>query len=85
VSSNRRFSAANSPSSSASAAGTWLGLTGLDIGAADAIHARLADLKIASSRLGEAIDALSALPRASSSGDVDAVLQALSEPQGESR
>ena len=66
-------------------AGTWLGLTGLDIGAADAIHARLADLQIASSRLGEAIDALSGLPRASSSGDVDAVLQALSEPEGESR
>jgi enoyl-CoA hydratase len=66
-------------------AGTWLGLTGLDIGAADAIHARLADLQIASSRLGEVIDALSGLPRASSSGDVDAVLQALSEPQGESR
>ncbi|MGO6982758.1 enoyl-CoA hydratase/isomerase family protein [Rhizobium leguminosarum] len=66
-------------------AGTWLGLTGLDIGAADAIHAGLADLQIASSRLGEAIDALSALPRASSSGDVDVVLQALSEPQGESR
>ncbi|MBY5745165.1 enoyl-CoA hydratase/isomerase family protein [Rhizobium leguminosarum] len=65
-------------------AGTWLGLTGLDIGAADAIHARLADLQIASSRLGEVIDALSGLPRASS-GDVDAVLQTLSEPQGESR
>ncbi|MHC2217149.1 enoyl-CoA hydratase/carnithine racemase [Rhizobium leguminosarum] len=31
------------------------------------------------------IDALSGLPRGSSSSDVDAVLQALSEPQGESR
>lgn len=31
------------------------------------------------------IDALSGLPRGSSSGDVDAVLQALSEPQGEGR
>ncbi|MBY5353964.1 enoyl-CoA hydratase/isomerase family protein [Rhizobium leguminosarum] len=66
-------------------AGTWLGLTGLDIGAADAIHARLADLQIASSRLGEVVDALSGLPRASSSGDVDATLQALSEPAGEGR
>jgi enoyl-CoA hydratase len=66
-------------------AGTWLGLTGLDIGAADAIHARLADLQIASSRLGAVIDALSTLPRGSSSGDVDAVLQALSESPGESR
>ena len=66
-------------------AGTWLGLTGLDIGAADSIHARLADLQIASSRLGAVIDALSTLPRGSSSGDVDAVLQALSESPGESR
>ncbi|MBX5159412.1 MULTISPECIES: enoyl-CoA hydratase/isomerase family protein [unclassified Rhizobium] len=66
-------------------AGTWLGLTGLDIGAADAIHASLADLQIASSRLGAVIDALSVLPRAGSPSDVDAVLQALSEPAGESR
>ncbi|MBP2447503.1 enoyl-CoA hydratase/isomerase family protein [Rhizobium leguminosarum] len=66
-------------------AGTWLGLTGLDIGAADAIHAGLADLQITSSRLGAVIDALSVLPRASSSTDVDAVLKGLSEAQGESR
>ncbi|MGO7457738.1 enoyl-CoA hydratase/isomerase family protein, partial [Rhizobium ruizarguesonis] len=37
------------------------------------------------SRLGEVIDALSGLPRGSSSGDVDAVLQALSEPKGGGR
>ncbi|MBB4288373.1 enoyl-CoA hydratase [Rhizobium leguminosarum] len=66
-------------------AGTWLGLTGLDVGAADALHAGLADLQIASSRLGAVIDALSGLARGSSSSDVDAVLQALSEPAGESR
>lgn len=66
-------------------AGTWLGLTGLDIGAADAIHAGLADLHIASSQLGEVIDALSGLPRAGSSSDVEAVLQVLSGPAGESR
>ena len=66
-------------------AGTWLGLTGLDIGAADAIHAGLADLHIASSQLGEVIGALSGLPRGSSSSDVDAVLRALSAPAGESR
>ena len=66
-------------------AGTWLGLTGLDIGAADAIHAGLADLHIASSRLGEVIGALSGLPRGSLSSDVDAVLQALSAPARESR
>ncbi|PCK79515.1 enoyl-CoA hydratase/isomerase family protein [Rhizobium sophoriradicis] len=66
-------------------AGTWLGLTGLDIGAADAIHAGLADVQIASSRLGEVIDALSTLPCGSSSIDVDTALQAFAEPQGESR
>ncbi|WP_064681206.1 enoyl-CoA hydratase/isomerase family protein [Rhizobium bangladeshense] len=66
-------------------AGTWLGLTGLDIGAADAIYAGLADLQVASSRLDAVIDALSGVPRGSSSTDVDAVLQGLSEPRGESR
>ncbi|SCB57568.1 enoyl-CoA hydratase [Rhizobium aethiopicum] len=66
-------------------AGTWLGLTGLDIGAADAIYAGLADLQVASSRLDAMMDALSGLPRGSSSRDVDAVLQAFSEPRGESR
>ncbi|MDC9832155.1 enoyl-CoA hydratase/isomerase family protein [Rhizobium binxianense] len=66
-------------------AGTWLGLTGLDVGAADALHAGLADLQIASSQLGAVIDALSGLARGSSSSDVDAVLQTLSEPAGESR
>ncbi|RUM25768.1 enoyl-CoA hydratase/isomerase family protein [Rhizobium vallis] len=65
--------------------GTWLGLTGLDIGAADAIYAGLADLQIGTARLGEVIDALSRLPRGSSSNDVDAVLQTFSEPSGESR
>ncbi|MBB2719036.1 UNVERIFIED_ORG: enoyl-CoA hydratase [Rhizobium etli] len=66
-------------------AGTWLGLTGLDIGAADAIHAGLADIQIASSRLGEVIDALSTLPCGSSSIDAHTALQAFAEPQGESR
>ncbi|MBY4608126.1 enoyl-CoA hydratase/isomerase family protein [Rhizobium sp. 9T] len=66
-------------------AGTWLGLTGLDIGAADAIHAGLADRHIASSRLGDVVETLSGLPSGSSSGDVDGVLQAFSEPSGESR
>ncbi|OWO96728.1 3-hydroxyisobutyryl-CoA hydrolase [Rhizobium esperanzae] len=66
-------------------AGTWLGLTGLDIAAADAIYAHLADLQIASSRLAEVIETLSGLPRGSSSGDVDGVLQVYAEPAGESR
>ncbi|MBB3355503.1 enoyl-CoA hydratase [Rhizobium sp. BK049] len=66
-------------------AGTWLGLTGLDIGAADAIYAGLADVQIASLRLDAVIDALCDLPRASASTEVDALLQGFSEPLGESR
>ncbi|MGY3611629.1 enoyl-CoA hydratase/isomerase family protein, partial [Bradyrhizobium sp. Lot11] len=66
-------------------AGTWLGLTGLDIGADDAIHDGLADLQIATSRLDEVIHRLSTLPLGSASSDVDAVLRAFSEPAGESR
>ncbi|MDO3434746.1 enoyl-CoA hydratase/isomerase family protein [Rhizobium sp. CBN3] len=66
-------------------AGTWLGLTGLDIAAVDAIYACLADVQVASSRLGEVIEALSSLPLGSSSIDVDTCLQAFAELQGESR
>ncbi|MBX5214634.1 MULTISPECIES: enoyl-CoA hydratase/isomerase family protein [unclassified Rhizobium] len=66
-------------------AGTWLGLTGLDIGAADAIYAGLADLQIASARLDAVIDGLCDLPRTSASTEVDALLQGFSEPLAESR
>jgi enoyl-CoA hydratase len=65
--------------------GTWLGLTGLDIGAADAIYTGLADVQVSSFRLPQIIEVLSALPRASTSADVDAVLRNLSERPGESR
>lgn len=45
--------------------GTWLGLTGSEIGAADAIYARLADFCIASNALEDLTSALGELPMAS--------------------
>jgi enoyl-CoA hydratase len=65
--------------------GTWMALTGLDIGAADAIHAGLADFHIASDRLEDLPRRLEELPEGCSSGDVDAVLKAISDQPGEGR
>lgn len=65
--------------------GTWLGLTGLDVAAADVLYAGLADFQISSFRLPQIIEVLSTLQRASTSADVDAVLRNLSERPGESR
>jgi enoyl-CoA hydratase len=42
--------------------GTYLGLTGAEIGAADAIHAGLADTFVPVDRLGDLVTALAALP-----------------------
>jgi len=55
--------------------GTWAGLTGLDMNATDALYAGLADVKIASGRLPEMIDALARMPLGSSSTAVDALLK----------
>ncbi|MBB3656183.1 enoyl-CoA hydratase [Rhizobium sp. BK650] len=65
--------------------GTWMALTGLDINAADAIHAGLADFYMPSSRLQEAVQRLSDMPAGNSSDDVDAALRALSDQPGEGR
>ncbi|WP_411037239.1 enoyl-CoA hydratase/isomerase family protein [Shinella sp. BYT-45] len=43
-------------------AGTWMGLTGNEVGAADAIHAGLADHLVPSARLADLMEALAALP-----------------------
>jgi enoyl-CoA hydratase len=43
--------------------GTWLGLTGETVGAADAIHAGLADHCVPSEQLAAVVDALAALPQ----------------------
>jgi enoyl-CoA hydratase len=65
--------------------GTWMALTGLDINAADAIHAGLADFYIPSARLEEAVRQVADLPAGSSSDDVDAALRQLSQQPGEGR
>lgn len=65
--------------------GTWMALTGLDINAADAIHAGLADFYMPFSRLEEAVQHIADLPAESSSDDVDAALRALSDQPGEGR
>ncbi|MDX3927039.1 MAG: enoyl-CoA hydratase/isomerase family protein [Shinella sp.] len=56
--------------------GTWLGLTGNEIGAADAIHAGLADACVPSQRLAALVDALGALPPSSDMKDVEATIRA---------
>ncbi len=55
--------------------GTWLGLTGKEIGAADAIYAGLADYQIASERLGDLVDALAEV---SFAADIGAVIESFS-------
>ncbi|WVT75798.1 enoyl-CoA hydratase/isomerase family protein (plasmid) [Sinorhizobium chiapasense] len=54
--------------------GTYLGLTGRDIVAADAIHARLADTFVTSQKLEALVADLVKLPATAGSGDVDAVI-----------
>ncbi|AVA20289.1 MULTISPECIES: enoyl-CoA hydratase/isomerase family protein [unclassified Rhizobium] len=66
-------------------AGTWMGLTGLAINAADAIHARLADHRVASSDLSALIEAIGALPVAASPADVHTVIAGMAVAAGESR
>ncbi|MBB4567361.1 enoyl-CoA hydratase/isomerase family protein [Rhizobium leucaenae] len=66
-------------------AGTWMGLTGLAIHAADAIQARLADHCVASSDLSALIEAIGALPAAASPADVHGVIAGMAISAGESR
>jgi enoyl-CoA hydratase len=66
-------------------AGTWMGLTGLAINAADAIHARLADHCVASSDLPALIEAIGAMSAATSPADVHGVIQGMAIVPGENR
>jgi enoyl-CoA hydratase len=54
--------------------GTYLGLTGRDITAADAIHARLADSFVASDKLDTLMAGLAALSSSAGRSDIDAVI-----------
>ncbi|MDO9417818.1 enoyl-CoA hydratase/isomerase family protein [Pararhizobium sp.] len=58
--------------------GAWLGLTGSEIGAADAIHAGLADVCISSSRLPEFVQALGTVPPENAYVAVDALMSEFS-------
>jgi enoyl-CoA hydratase len=62
--------------------GIWMGLTGLEVGAADVIYAGLADVRIAAFQLPELLDTLAGLSRGASSRDVDVVLKNLSNDPG---
>jgi enoyl-CoA hydratase len=59
--------------------GTYLGLTGRDIAAADAIHARLADHFVPAAKLDDLFSRLTALPASAISADVDAAILGLAE------
>jgi enoyl-CoA hydratase len=64
-------------------AGTYMGLTALDIGAADAIHAGFADHCVPSERLPALVDALAALPPSATALDVHrAIAEMASEAVG---
>jgi enoyl-CoA hydratase len=62
--------------------GIWIGLTGLEVGAADVIYAGLADAHLSAFQLPELVDTLAGLSRGASHRDVDAVLINLSSDPG---
>ncbi len=66
-------------------AGTWMGLTGETVDAADAIFAGLADRHVPSVRLGELVKALGLIDADASDDDVRGVIDRFATPPGESR
>jgi enoyl-CoA hydratase len=66
-------------------AGTWMGLTGEIVDAADAIFANLADHQVASDRLDALVGALGGLKAGASDQDVRAVIAGFAVAPGESR
>jgi enoyl-CoA hydratase len=56
--------------------GTWLGLTGLVVGAADALHAGLADYCVAAERLPDLVEWIAALLAGTTDEDVHAIISA---------
>jgi enoyl-CoA hydratase len=66
-------------------AGTWMGLTGQTVEAADVIHAGFADHCVTSSALPALIDAIAALPAAASAANVHAVIKTMAADAGVSR
>lgn len=66
-------------------AGTWMGLTGLEISGADALYTGLADACVSSERLGEFIEAIGALDADAGDEGVAAVIAAFSIDAGRSK
>ncbi|WP_132955040.1 enoyl-CoA hydratase/isomerase family protein [Rhizobium sp. BK251] len=64
--------------------GTWMGLTGLDINAADALHAGLADYCVSASTFPEILKAIGELPATASPRQVNAAITAFAAVPGES-
>ncbi|MBP1884248.1 enoyl-CoA hydratase/isomerase family protein [Sinorhizobium mexicanum] len=64
--------------------GTYIGLTGRDIGAANAIHARLADSFVSTDRIGDLIAAFAALPASAKAEDISAAIRSVSSEPPES-
>ncbi|MDX0773146.1 enoyl-CoA hydratase/isomerase family protein [Sinorhizobium medicae] len=58
--------------------GTYLGLTGRDIGAAAVIHARLGDSFVPSERIDELVAILASLPASAKAEDVSAAIRTVS-------
>ncbi|WEX73838.1 enoyl-CoA hydratase/isomerase family protein [Sinorhizobium numidicum] len=58
--------------------GTYLGLTGRDIGAAAAIYARLADSFVPSERIEQLVVSLGRLPSSATAEDISAAIRAVS-------
>lgn len=65
--------------------GTWMGLTGETVAAADAILAGLADVMVPSDRLDALVRALGCLSAGASDQDVQAVIDRFAVDPGESR
>jgi enoyl-CoA hydratase len=65
--------------------GTWMGLTGLVVNAADALHAGLADHAVASSDLQVLVEAIAALPATASPTDVHRAIAGFALDTGASR
>ncbi|SCB31181.1 enoyl-CoA hydratase/isomerase family protein [Rhizobium hainanense] len=66
-------------------AGTWMGLTGQTVEAADVIHAGFADHCVASSTLPALIDAIAGLPANIFAVEVHALIRTMAADAGESR
>ncbi|CCF20608.1 3-hydroxyisobutyryl-CoA hydrolase, mitochondrial [Pseudorhizobium banfieldiae] len=64
--------------------GTWMGLTGIEVDAAGAIYAGLADVLVPSDQLDALVEAIGALAGEAEDGNVEATIARFTLPPGES-